>query len=139
MYPAFAYKVNDRFELMPLLLKIICGATFVLGVFQLLGLLIPILSPRIEGTTISSPILMVLMGGFHIAIGYGVYTRKKWSIPLIIISPIIQYSILYLDKGLPTGEAIKLNLAIVIIWAAFFTTYFVLGRAKVYFASDINA
>lgn len=139
MYPAFVYQINDRFEQMPLVLKIVCGATFVLGVFQLFALVFPFLSPRIEGMVIGAPALVLLMGVFHIAIGLGVYTKQKWTIPLIIISPIFQYSVLYLDKGLPSGEAIKTHIAVVGGWVAFFATYFLLGRAKKYFAGYRNA
>jgi len=139
MYPSFVYQINNRFEQIPLVLKIVCGSTFVLGVFQLFAMFFPFLSPRIEGAVISAPALMLLMGVFHIAIGWGVYTKQKWIIPFIIISPIIQYSVLYLDKGLPSGEVIKTNIAVLGSWVAFFATYFLLGRAKNYFAGDSNA
>lgn len=139
MYPLFVYKINERFEQMPLILKIVCGAAFVLGIFQIAAIIFPILSPKIEGVAIGTSYLMALMGVFHIAIGWGVYAKQKWSMPLIALSPLFQYSILYLDRGLPSEQSIMVNLVFVAIWAVLFVAYFLRKRVKSYFGSISNA
>ncbi|BCO31163.1 hypothetical protein TspCOW1_12660 [Thiohalobacter sp. COW1] len=139
MYPLFVYKINERFELMPLILKIVCGAAFVLSIFQIAALFFPILSPQIEGVAINAPFFIVLMGAFYIAIGWGVYAKQKWSIPLIVLSPLFQYGILFLDRGLPSEQAIKVNLLFVAVWAVLFVVYFSRKRVKSYFCGVSNA
>ena len=133
MYPGFLYKINDRFDAMPLLLKITCTALFVLGFFQLLALIYPVVAPKIEGTSITKPMLVVLVGLVHILVGYGIYIRKKWCMVLIIFLPLFQYGTLYLEIGLPPKEALQTNAIMSLGWSILWIGYYYLGNAKSYF------
>jgi hypothetical protein len=125
--------MRDRFLQIPMVLRILCGAAFVLGLLQLAALAFPVLSPRINGSVINAPALIILIGCFHVAMGWGVYEKRKWCIPMIVITPFVQCGVLYIDKGLPPSEVITENIVVSVAWVAFFTAYISLGRANKYF------
>lgn len=139
MYSDFLYKINSRFEEMPFLIKIACGATFGLGIFQLVALIFPVVSPKIEGVSISTPLLAILMSFIHIAVGWGIYNKKRWGMLFTAALPLFQYSILYLEIGLPSNEAFQLNLIMCLGWVIFWAGYYYLSNARSYYSNQNNA
>jgi len=129
----FLNYLYSKFEEMPWLLKIICGATSVLGFLQILAILFPVISPKIDGVSLTTPILMLIMGLVHMAIGWGIFVKKKIVMLVIILSPLFQYGVLYLEIGLPTKDVLQTNGMIFIGWAVFFTGYYFLSQARPYF------
>lgn len=67
--------LENRFKDMPQNVRIACLACFGLGVLQLLALIVPALSPQIDGVKLSSPILIIIMGVSHFALGLGIFTK----------------------------------------------------------------
>jgi hypothetical protein len=127
-----------RITSMPVVLRILCLASFFLGVFQIIGLIFPEIAPKMKGEQISSTVLMVLFGFIHISLGLSIFFRKKWSMFLVIIFPFLQNSIYYLDTNLPTFAQLQIDFVMLLIWATFFSVYFYFYKFKSYFYSDLD-
>ncbi|WP_426370036.1 hypothetical protein [Pseudocolwellia sp. HL-MZ7] len=126
-------EIYQRVKSIPVILRTVFLASFFIGVFQIVALIFPELSPKMEGEKISSSVLMVFMGAIHLALGLGLFYRKKWSIILLIIFPIMQYSIYYLDTSLPAADKLQIDLIFSFIWAFFFVVYIYGFKYKSYF------
>ena len=121
---------------MPWLLKIICCATTGIGLLQLLSLFFPVLSPGIDGKVLSSIPLVILMSGIHISIGLAILAQKKPVIPAVIVLPLIQYGVLYLEFGSPTLEEFRRHLITSAFLSGFLACYLILTNAKKYFQGN---
>jgi len=124
---------------MPVLIKIVCGATLILGVLQLVAIVFPVVSPQIEGVCISNPLLAILMSLIHLVTGWGIYTKRVWGMFFAATLPFFQYSILYLQIGLPSSEALELNLIFSFAWLLFWGAYYFLSNARKYFNVENSA
>lgn len=120
---------------MPLFLKITFGALSVLSFLQLLALFYPTITPMIEGVRLTNSALIIIMGLGHIVVAYGIYIKQRWSMLLIIILPFLQYTILYLDIGLPPNEVLQHNLILSLGWLVIWTAYYYISGAKSYFVN----
>jgi len=123
----------ETFGEIPLLLRIACAASFFLGVFQVIAIILPSASPQIGGASLTNPVLMLVMGVAHIALGWGIFARKKLVMPFLAILPLFQYGVLYLDMGLPDKDAIYTNLGMSFGWLLFFGLYFLSSSVRRYF------
>ena len=117
-------EIYQKVKSIPYLLRVALSASFVLGVLQIAALIYPELSPRIKGELITSAFLIVLMGCIHIALGVGIFYRKKWSLILIITIPFIQNIIYYLDTSFPSIGVLSIDFIFSAIWAIFFIVSF---------------
>lgn len=139
MPSAFNKEMSETIEPMPLILKLIFGASLVLGLLQIFAIAFPLLSPRILGNSIGSPLLMLIMGVIHVAIGLGIYKKRKWAVALIVLLPAFQFGALYIDRGFVSQQELMSTLIIVLAWAVIFTVYFLRGKAESYFRKSSNA
>jgi len=126
-------ELYQRIKSIPVILRTAFLASFILGVFQIVALIFPEISPKMKGEQISSSVLMIFMGCIHIVLGLGIFYRKKWSILLVIIFPLIQYSIYYLDTFLPPVETLQSDLGFSLLWAICFIVYLYVFKYKSYF------
>lgn len=131
--------ILDRFGSMPLVLKIGCLASGALGLLQIVALIFPAVSPGIDGTALTSPILAAVMGIIHLAVASAIFRRMTWVIPVVIFLPFIQYGILYLEIGIPAQSSLYVNLLFSGLWALFFCVYFFGFKAYRYFSVSQNA
>ncbi|OLQ77577.1 hypothetical protein BIT28_16205 [Photobacterium proteolyticum] len=133
-------KVRDKYnhfivviEDIPLVLRILCVASFVLGVIQFFSLFTPSLSPYIGEIKVSSPISMMILGGVHVFIALGIFNR--WTLAGIIVPliPIFHYGIIYFE--LRETRTIELSelLASCLIWGTGFLVYYFIFGAWKYF------
>ena len=125
-----------NFSSIPLILKIVCAASFSLGLLQLIALVFPVVSPQIQGVKLSSPFLIIITGLIHIYIGWGVYAQKFTAMLLVIISPFLQFSILYAQISLPSEEELQTNIMLSAAWAVIFTLYYFFSSARPYFRDN---
>jgi len=126
----------ERFSNIPWVLRIACAATIVLGFFQLLAIIFPAISPNLNGVILTSLHLQIFMAAIHIALGWGIYARKKWSMLLLITLPFFQYGVLFLETSLPEIGELTTEITFSAIWIMFFIGYYFLSSAKVYFSAE---
>ena len=118
-------------EKIPWILRIAMFATGFLGAFELISIIYPKYSPNINGIQLSSWHLKLILASINLATAWGIFTRKSWAMLLIIIAPIYQYGILYLEIPVPQVQDLKTELILSGIWLIFFTAYyFFLGKVK---------
>ncbi len=129
----------DNFNRIPLVLKIVCAASFVLGVLQLIALFIPAVSPQILGLKLTSPSLIIIMGVIHIFIGWGIYTKYFIAMLFVILLPCFQLGILYSEIPFPQMEKLQTIIILSVIWAIFFIVYYYVSSARAYFNMSNNA
>ena len=60
-----------------MLIKISVGAFVLVGIFQLIGLFHAKLLPSIDGTQITSPIIVITLGVDHILLGISLWLKQK--------------------------------------------------------------
>jgi hypothetical protein len=126
------------FFTIPIILRIVCGATFCLGILQIVGLLVPAVSPGIDGVAITSPVIGAVMGVAHIVLGWGIFNKLKWTIPIIIVLPFLQYGLFYLQEP-PSSDNLQVNMAMSFGWLIISSLYFFVFGAKSYFEVEANA
>ncbi len=135
---AQARNLIEVFFTIPIILRVACGATFFLGILQIVGLLVPAVSPRIDGVAIASPVIGTAMGVAHIVLGWGIFNKQKWTMLIIIILPFLQYGLFYLQEP-PSNDILQMNMTMSFGWLVVFALYFFAFGAKSYFEVDANA
>jgi hypothetical protein len=132
-------EIYQRVKAMPVILRTAFLVSLTLGVLQIIALVFPEIAPKMKGNQISSSILIMCMSCIHIVLGLGIFHRKKWSMFLVIIFPLIQYSVFYLDTVIPVLDDLKTDLGFSLFWAVFFIVYFYFFNYKSYFYEGHNA
>lgn len=129
----------NRVGSIPLVLRVACLASGTLGLLQVVALIFPVVSPGIDGVVLESSILAASMGTIHLVLAWAIFRRMAWAVPVIILLPIIQYGILYLETGIPEQSHLQLNLLFSGIWALVFGVYLFGFKAHRYFRAGQNA
>lgn len=131
--------IRARFGAMTGILKIACAATFLLGVFQLVAIVLPAVSPNIDGVVLTNPVLQLVAGFGHALLGWGIFGRKSWARPLLVVFPVFQYGVLYIAIQLPPAEIPPLHLVWTAGWAMFFAFYCYRGGGRGQFEREAEA
>lgn len=126
-------KIIDRIVSLPLTLKVLCLASGIIGALQILGLILPVFSPRANGMVLESPILGLAMGVIHLSLAWAVLRRMPLAIPVIIFIPLAQYGIIYMDTGVPSEDVLNKNLFFSGVWMVSFSVYFFVFKASRFF------
>ncbi|MDX1757387.1 MAG: hypothetical protein R3175_15125 [Marinobacter sp.] len=131
--------VFNRVGAIPLVLRIACLASGVLGLLQVVAPILPAVSPGIEGVVLRSPILATAMGRIHLALAWAIFRRMAWAIWVLLLLPVIQYGFLYLETGIPEQARLQLNVLFSGVWALFFGVYLFGFKAIRYFRAAKHA
>jgi hypothetical protein len=123
----------EKIKAIPLILRISALACAVLGVLQIVSLAFPAVSPNISGHILESVSLILLMGGVHIAAGYGVYLKQSWSFWALAILPIFQYLVLFSEIGFPERGELEGVLIGCGVWFLLWCLYFISPRVRSYY------
>jgi len=131
--------INLKLTEMPLLLKVVFGASLFVGTFQFIGLFNSQFLPSIDGIQITSPIFVIALALGHITLGIGLWLKQKWAMFFLILLPTFQFGIFYLASTPTHGSNWAFHLAFSCVWVAFFWYYCLSSSCRAYFGFTKNA
>ncbi|MCL4694999.1 MAG: hypothetical protein KJ060_21115, partial [Candidatus Hydrogenedentes bacterium] len=108
---------------MPGLLIIGCVAACIVGLLQLVAIGFPRISPTIDGERLTHPLSQLVMGLGLLLFAWGIFSRRRWARSVLIILPILQYAVFYVDTHRAISEISASHILLTVVWIAFFAFY----------------